>query len=111
MTHRLLLSSLGLVMLCLGACNSKEPAGSAAEQPAVAVGKESSAAAASFHDEPAAQALYNQMIEAMQKAKSLSYVSHYEFKGPRGDVRDSTYRIWLKKPNYFRIEAESTKDP
>ena len=38
-----------------------------------------------FHDEPAAHALYKQMIEAMRKAKSLSYVSHYTL-GEKGKV-------------------------
>ena len=38
---------------------------------------ESKPAATAFQDEPAAHALYNQMIEAMRKADSLSYVSRY----------------------------------
>ena len=42
----------------------------------------------------------------MQKAKSLSYVSHYEIEGSKGFKSDCTYRAWLKKPNYFRLEAE-----
>src|ERR1700722_19639911 len=31
-----------------------------------------------FTDEPAAHARYTQMIDAMHKARSLSYVSHYQ---------------------------------
>ena len=46
------------------------------------------------------------MIAAMQKAKSLSYVSHYDM-GGKGFKIDCTYRAWLKKPNYFRVEAEA----
>ncbi len=111
MTHRVLPFCLGLLLLCLGGCSSQEPAGGTAKQPIEAADKEANAAAAPFPDEPAAHALYNQMIEAMRKAKSLSYVSHYETKGARGYVGDGTYRIWLKKPNYFRVEAASTKDP
>jgi hypothetical protein len=62
-----------------------------------------------FHDEPAAHALYNQMIDAMRKADSLSYVSHYTLEW-KGEVRgDCTYRAWLKKPNYFRVETESAQ--
>ena len=50
-------------------------------------------------------ALYNQMIEAMRKAKSLSYVSHY---GWEPGTEGCTYRMWLKKPNYFCAETECT---
>jgi hypothetical protein len=69
------------------------------------VAKGSTTAAAPFKDEPAAHALYNQMIEAMWKAKSLSYVSHYEWQ-----KSDCTYRAWLKKPNYFHLEAEVSEE-
>ncbi|MGA2063010.1 MAG: hypothetical protein ABSG67_21260 [Thermoguttaceae bacterium] len=63
--------------------------------------------AASSLDEPAAHALYNQMVEAMRKADSLSYVSHYTWEAKGRVLGDCTYRVWLKKPNYFRVEAES----
>ena len=68
---------------------------------------ESRAGAADFRDEPAAHALYDKMIEAMHKADSLSYVSRYEwdFENRRGSC---TYRVWLKKPNYFRLETRSS---
>jgi outer membrane lipoprotein-sorting protein len=63
-------------------------------------------AATTFQDEPAAHALYKQMIEAMRKAKSLSYVSHLTWQ-TKGSAHDGdTYQAWLKKPNYFRIEAK-----
>ena len=81
MTHRILLSCVVLVALCFTACSAKKPAESDAKQPAApvatkpttAVPKEPKAAAKPFQDEPAAHALYKQMIEAMRKAKSLSY--------------------------------------
>jgi outer membrane lipoprotein-sorting protein len=75
----------------------------AAEEP------EAGAAAAAFKDEPAAHALYDQMIDAMRKADSLSYVSHYRWEARGMVLGDSTYRAWLKKPNYFRVEAKSTR--
>jgi outer membrane lipoprotein-sorting protein len=78
-----------------------------AKQPAGTVGKQSDAAAAPFPDEPAAHALYNQMIGALRKADSLSYVSHYESEIDGKAETDCTYRMWLKKPNYFRVESES----
>jgi outer membrane lipoprotein-sorting protein len=68
-----------------------------------------SATPASFQDEPAAHELYKQMIEALRKADSLSYVSHYSMEAKGMVLGDSIYRMWLKKPNYFRMEAESTK--
>jgi peroxiredoxin/outer membrane lipoprotein-sorting protein len=60
-----------------------------------------------FPDEPAAHAIYNQMIEAMRKADSLSYVGHYKRETRGMVVADCTYRVWLRKPTYFRVETES----
>ena len=79
------------------------PAGGAVSNPATATGV--------FHDEPAAHGLYDQMVETMQEANSLSYVSHYETETEGRKFGDCTYRVWLKKPNYFRVEAESIKSP
>ncbi|MEN6497739.1 MAG: hypothetical protein ABFD16_25850 [Thermoguttaceae bacterium] len=76
--------------------------------PSVSVAAETSKPVANkFQDEPAAHALYKQMIEAMRKAKSLSYVSHYKWEAKGRTIGDCTYRVWLKKPNYFRVETES----
>ena len=50
-------------------------------------------------DEPAAHDLYDKMIETIYQAESLSYKSSCS--GP--DEKVSTYNIFLKKPNYFRI--------
>lgn len=52
-------------------------------------------------DEPAARALYESMTEAMREAQSLSYKSVCS--GPDGRV--SFYRVWLRKPGYFCVEA------
>ena len=68
---------------------------------------ESKTAALPFQDEPAAHALYNQMIEAMHKADSLSFVSRFKFEG-KNFAQECTYKAWLKKPNYFRVEAQSS---
>ena len=64
-------------------------------------------AAAPFQDEPAAHALYKQMIEALHKADSLSFDSHFKFEG-KNFAQECTYKAWLKKPNYFRVEAQSS---
>ena len=51
-------------------------------------------------DEPAAHALYETMIQAMQEARSLSYTSVCS----NPDDSASTYRVWLKKPCSSRVE-------
>ena len=137
MLRRAIPSGVVLGMLCLASCSSRQPAEDVGKPPTMpatnrlsqdvaqppsavqnrpgqpgaavplGIGIGSKPAAAPFQDEPAAHALYNQMIEAMRKAKSLSYVSHYEIEGSKGYKHDCTYRAWLKKPNYFRVEAEA----
>jgi outer membrane lipoprotein-sorting protein len=61
-----------------------------------------------FKDEPAGRELYKEMIEAMRKADALSYVSRYTMHGKGGFRAENKYRAWLKKPNYFRVEVESS---
>lgn len=58
-----------------------------------------------FHDEPAAHALYQQMLEALRKATTLSWTGEFRSKAKGGTSGHVTYRIWLKKPNYVRLEA------
>ncbi|MGB2862350.1 MAG: DUF2092 domain-containing protein [Sedimentisphaerales bacterium] len=53
-----------------------------------------------FKDEPEAHALYEKMIETMRSAESLSY---------NGDCGNCTYMIWMKKPNYFRVETVNSQ--
>jgi len=53
-----------------------------------------------FKDEPEAHALYEKMIETMRNADSLSYT---------GDCGNCTYMIWMKKPNYFRVETVNSQ--
>jgi peroxiredoxin/outer membrane lipoprotein-sorting protein len=64
--------------------------------------------AAAFADEPAAHAAYNRMIEAMHQARSLSYTSRYECEAEGRFLTTYTYRVWLKKPNFFRMETRSS---
>src|SRR4030042_1626269 len=52
-------------------------------------------------DEPAAHALYDQMIATLRCAQSLSYKLTYSSPGDRA----RHYLLWLKKPHYFRVEA------
>ncbi len=66
---------------------------------------EQTAASEAFESEPEACALYEQMVEALRNAQTLSYTSKHSF-GQEGWVQSfCTYRIWLKKPNHFRVEV------
>jgi outer membrane lipoprotein-sorting protein len=63
-----------------------------------------------FKDEPAAHALYTRMVETMRKATTLSWVSDYRWEARGQTLGHATYRIWLKKPNYARMEAMRAGD-
>ncbi len=102
-----LLSGFGLLAAPNDAPKAAAPP-AASRQPPVAA-KESPTAATPFKDETVAHVLYNRMIRAMRKAKSLSYVSHYTFEAEGKVFMDCTYRVWLKKPNYFRVEGEALR--
>ena len=64
--------------------------------------------AAAFADEPAAHAAYDRMIEAIHQARSLSYTSRYQREAEGRVLTACTYRVWLKKPNFFRMETRSS---
>jgi len=59
-----------------------------------------------FRDEPEARALYEKMVEAMRQAESLSYTA----KCSSSDHLVGFYTVWMKKPNYFRVETASRRD-
>jgi outer membrane lipoprotein-sorting protein len=58
-----------------------------------------------FKDEPKARALYEKMIETMRQADSLSYTVK---SSGQTSVRAS-YTVWMKKPNYFRLETANRR--
>jgi peroxiredoxin/outer membrane lipoprotein-sorting protein len=60
-----------------------------------------------FKDEPAAHRRYDQMIDAMCQAQTLSYTSTYTSEVAGKFKRECTYQVWLKKPNYFRMETKA----
>lgn len=64
------------------------------------------ATAPKFRDEPVAHKLYDRMNEALLQAESLSYSCRYETEGVGKFKMACIYRVWLKKPNYFRMETE-----
>ena len=55
-------------------------------------------------DEPAAHALYDRMIQALRSAETLSFQSTYDATLSEAGPPSGRYRMWLKKPNYFRME-------
>jgi hypothetical protein len=57
-----------------------------------------------FKDEPEAHGLYEKMIETMRSAVSLSYRSRCTASG-----EGPAYVIWMKKPNYFRVETINSR--
>jgi outer membrane lipoprotein-sorting protein len=61
--------------------------------------------AKAFADEAAAHKLYSKMVSTMRQAASLSWVSDYRWEARGQTLGHATYRIWLKKPNFARLEA------
>ena len=61
-----------------------------------------------FQDEPAAHQLYREMIDAMRKATTLSWTGDYRMEMQGHSYPVGVYRIWLKKPNYARVEMTLT---
>ena len=62
---------------------------------------------ATFADDPIGHGVYNRMIEAMHQARSLSYISRYEYQAGVQTRTSCSYHIWLKKPNFFRMETRT----
>jgi len=58
-----------------------------------------------FENDPEARALYEKMIQSMREAETLSYTSEYRLRYPNGHESTCSYTIWLKKPNYARVEG------
>ena len=56
-------------------------------------------------DESSARALWDGMLKAMRDAESISLVSSYRHEVEDGTKTACTYKLWLKKPNYFRMET------
>jgi outer membrane lipoprotein-sorting protein len=59
-----------------------------------------------FRDEPEARALYEKMVETMRQAESLSFTAKCSSSGHL----DGFYTVWMKKPNYFRVETANRRD-
>ncbi|MEW6745805.1 MAG: DUF2092 domain-containing protein [Planctomycetota bacterium] len=57
-------------------------------------------------DDPEAHALYDAMVATMREAQSLSWVSEYSFEYMGMVGAHVTYKIWLAKPNFARVEVQ-----
>jgi len=60
-------------------------------------------------DDPAAHKLYDGMIAAFRAADTLSFESQYDLEIGAFPGVGCSYKAWLKKPNYFRVEAFGPK--
>jgi hypothetical protein len=58
-----------------------------------------------FKDEPNAHSLYDKMLEALREADTLFYESAYRWETEGREIGRCTYKAWLKKPNFFRLET------
>ena len=58
-----------------------------------------------MENEPAARALYDQMIAALRAPQTLSFESQYQVAAGGVPIGRARYKIWLKKPNQFRMEG------
>jgi peroxiredoxin/outer membrane lipoprotein-sorting protein len=74
-----------------------------APEPAEAAAEEEPAPV--IENDPAARALYDQMVATMRAADALTYESAYELKISGMPSTRCSYKMWLKKPNHFRMEA------
>ena len=77
-----------------------EPNGAMAQTEPNEVTTQTASVKDTFQDEPEAHALYDKMIETMRNAESLSYRG-----GCTASGKGPAYEIWMKKPNYFRVET------
>lgn len=68
-------------------------------------GEQQAADSRALRDEPEARALYAKMIETIRRARSLSYESAFRNEPGDDELDHCTYGVWMKKPNYFRVEA------
>jgi peroxiredoxin/outer membrane lipoprotein-sorting protein len=65
---------------------------------------------ATFKDEPSAAALYKKMMETIRTAETLSYESSLSEKADGKIWEALTYRVWMKKPNFFYVETITKND-
>lgn len=65
---------------------------------------------ATIADDPEARALYESMGQAMQNATTLSYEAVFQTGPDKHELDHGLYKVWMKKPNYFRVETRLGDD-
>lgn len=60
-----------------------------------------------FQDDPQAHALYDKMNQAMRDAETMYYRSRYQLEMANLPPILCEYELWMKKPNYARMEASA----
>jgi peroxiredoxin len=58
-----------------------------------------------FTGDSQGRALYDEMLKTFHESNSLSFESEYRWEAQGNELAHALYRIWLKKPNEFRLEA------
>ena len=104
MRNKVVLWSMVVVVVVLG-CLAIYFFGPEQQQELSEVTFEDEPPGVTFKDEPTARALYEKMIETMRNAESLFYKSNYRWESKGREIGRCTYTIWMKKPNYFRVET------
>lgn len=61
-------------------------------------------------DELEARALYENMLRSLRSANTLSYESAFRTGPLKNDLDHGTFKVWMKKPNYFRVETRVGDD-
>jgi len=89
-------------------CGDTNPPAVAGNSPGHSLSAKVESTAAGFPDDAATHALYEQMLAALRSAESLTFTSHYQSEAAGTFEKACTYRVWLKKPNYFRMETQAT---
>jgi len=69
------------------------------------------ASSAVFQNDPKAHRLYTGMIQAMREAHTLQWEAQQRWEAEGKELSHCTYRIWMKKPNYARIEVAGEGEP
>jgi len=75
--------------------------------PLEARGAEDASSYARMKSEVTGRFVYARMMKTMRDARSLSWASDYVWRTDSTEVAHAAYRIWMKKPNFARIEAQS----
>lgn len=75
--------------------------------PFPASAQEEQSSDSTFIDEPTAHALYDKMVETMRNAETMYYESEYKWEAQDKELGHAIYKLWMKKPNYVRLEATS----